>query len=63
MNTKRLCAVPWMQRGFSYSLSPDTDNPALVDYLVYAPSGGLCDFAPYTRAKAVLGLWAGWSHC
>ncbi len=37
-----------------------TDIPAdQVDYIVYAPSGGLRDFTPFTRAKAVLSLWAG----
>ena len=30
-----------------------------VDYVVYAPNGGLSDFSPYTRLKAVLSLWAG----
>ncbi len=30
-----------------------------VDYIVYAPSGGLMDFTPYTGLKAVLSLWAG----
>jgi glyoxylate/hydroxypyruvate reductase len=33
--------------------------PAEVDYIVYAPSAPLQDFAPYSRAKAVLSLWAG----
>jgi glyoxylate/hydroxypyruvate reductase A len=33
--------------------------PELVDYIVYAPSSDLSDFTPYTRAKAVLNLWAG----
>lgn len=33
--------------------------PADVDYIVYAPNSDLQDFAPYTRAKAVLNLWAG----
>lgn len=33
--------------------------PETVDYIVYAPSGGLLDFTPYTRLKAVLSLWAG----
>ena len=34
-------------------------NPAAVDYIVYAPASPLQDFAPYTRTKAVLNLWAG----
>lgn len=33
--------------------------PADVDYIVYAPNSDLQDFTPYTRAKAVLNLWAG----
>lgn len=33
--------------------------PDTVDYIVYAPSAALQDFAPYTRTKAVLSLWAG----
>ncbi|MBO9411494.1 MULTISPECIES: glyoxylate/hydroxypyruvate reductase A [unclassified Ruegeria] len=37
-----------------------TDLPAdQVDYVVYAPNGGLLDFTPYTHLKAVLSLWAG----
>lgn len=37
-----------------------TDIPAdQVDYIVYAPNSDLQDFTPYTRAKAVLNLWAG----
>ncbi|MDX1780773.1 MAG: glyoxylate/hydroxypyruvate reductase A [Thalassovita sp.] len=33
--------------------------PEGVDYIIYAPSSWLQDFTPYTRAKAVLNLWAG----
>ena len=33
--------------------------PEAVDYIVYAPHDGLTDFAPFTRCKAVLSLWAG----
>jgi glyoxylate/hydroxypyruvate reductase A len=33
--------------------------PDDVDYVVYAPNSALQDFAPYTRLKAVLSLWAG----
>ena len=37
-----------------------TDHPpGTVDYIVYAPNGGLTDFGPYVRTKAVLSLWAG----
>ncbi len=33
--------------------------PESVDYVIYAPAGGLQDFAPFTNLKAVLSLWAG----
>ncbi|WP_299367534.1 glyoxylate/hydroxypyruvate reductase A [uncultured Tateyamaria sp.] len=33
--------------------------PDEVDYIVYAPNSTVQDFAPFTRAKAVLNLWAG----
>ncbi len=33
--------------------------PETVDYIVCAPNGSVQDFSPYTRAKAVLNLWAG----
>ncbi len=34
-------------------------DPAEVDYIVFAPNGPVTDFRPFTRAKAVLNLWAG----
>ncbi|WP_306112812.1 MULTISPECIES: glyoxylate/hydroxypyruvate reductase A [unclassified Roseovarius] len=33
--------------------------PGEVDYIVYAPNSDVQDFTPFTRAKAVLNLWAG----
>lgn len=33
--------------------------PEDVDYIVYAPSGPVSDFTPFTKLKAVLSLWAG----
>lgn len=33
--------------------------PEDVDYIVYAPTGSMKDFTAFTRAKAVLSLWAG----
>ena len=33
--------------------------PEDVDYIVYAPSGPVSDFNPFTRLKAVLSMWAG----
>lgn len=44
--------------GIKATLSPDIPA-AEVDYIVYAPNSELQDFTPYTRAKAVLNLWAG----
>lgn len=40
-----------------YALMPDA--PEAIDYIVYAPTSQLKDFRPFTRAKAVLNLWAG----
>lgn len=34
-------------------------DPAMVDYVIYAPSSPLQAFAPFRRTKAVLSLWAG----
>ena len=34
-------------------------RPEEVDYIVYSPISPLQDFTPYSRAKAVLNLWAG----
>lgn len=34
-------------------------EPASVDYIVFSPGGTISDFTPYTRARAVLNLWAG----
>ena len=46
------------ERGLRVYLATDI-APEDVDYIVYAPNGDLQDFTPYTRTKAVLGLWAG----
>ncbi len=37
----------------------DAPDPGEIDYIVYAPSSRLKDFAPFTNLKAVLNLWAG----
>ena len=44
--------------GLDVDLTRDAD-PALVDYIVYAPTGWLKDFSPFTRLKGVHSLWAG----
>ncbi|MDF3351757.1 glyoxylate/hydroxypyruvate reductase A [Sulfitobacter sp. KE34] len=44
--------------GQDFTLATDLP-PEEVDYIVYAPNSDLQDFTPYTRAKAVLNLWAG----
>ena len=44
--------------GLEARVSPDLD-PVDVDYVVYAPDGPVSDFTPFTRAKAVMSLWAG----
>ena len=44
--------------GQDFTLATDLP-PEEVDYIVYAPNSDLQDFIPYTRAKAVLNLWAG----
>lgn len=45
-------------RGITAQLSTDME-PAQTDYIVYAPNPNLTNFAPFTRTKAVLSLWAG----
>ena len=45
--------------GVDAVLSDHADDPAAVDYIIFAPGGGISDFTPYTRTKAVLNLWAG----
>lgn len=45
--------------GIDARIVQQTDTPEEIDYIVYAPSGGLSDFAPFTHTRAVLSLWAG----
>lgn len=33
--------------------------PEDVDYIIFAPNGPVTDFRPFTKTKAVMGLWAG----
>jgi len=46
------------EKGIDATLSTDL-APENVDYIIYAPDSTVQDFTPYTRAKAVLNLWAG----
>jgi glyoxylate/hydroxypyruvate reductase len=46
------------KKGLDVDLRQDFP-PGEVDYIVYAPNSALQDFRPYSRAKAVLNLWAG----
>lgn len=46
------------QAGIDAHLATDMP-PGAVDYVIYAPNGGLSDFTPFTGARAVLSLWAG----
>lgn len=47
------------ERGLSVDLRMTVDEPERIDLLVYAPNGPVRDFSPFTRARAVLNLWAG----
>lgn len=44
--------------GLAYHLATEAP-PESVDYIIYAPNSPLQDFRPYSRARAVLNLWAG----
>ncbi len=44
--------------GIAVRISQDA-APETVDFIVYAPSSDLQDFAPFTRTRAVFSLWAG----
>lgn len=45
--------------GIDARIVTESPAPETVDYIIYAPSAPLQDFAPYARTKAVLSLWAG----
>lgn len=47
------------QSGLAAQLSDQADDPAIVDYIIFAPGGIITDFSPFVRCKAVLNLWAG----
>jgi glyoxylate/hydroxypyruvate reductase A len=55
---------PHLRKGFAASdakieLVTETSDPSSIDYMIYAPSSTVQDFAPYDRLRAVLNLWAG----
>ncbi|GGE48207.1 2-hydroxyacid dehydrogenase [Actibacterium pelagium] len=45
-------------KGLQVDLSPDHAAED-VDYVIYSPHGPVSDFSSFTKAKAVLSLWAG----
>jgi glyoxylate/hydroxypyruvate reductase A len=45
--------------GLDVTLTDDPAGPWTFDYIVYRPGGPVTDFTAFTRAKAVLSLWAG----
>lgn len=47
------------EAGITAEIAPDLGPPESIDYIVFAPNGTVSDFRPFTRAKAVLNLWAG----
>ncbi|MEI4487921.1 NAD(P)-dependent oxidoreductase [Frigidibacter sp. MR17.14] len=47
------------RRGIDARISPEAPDPAAVDYIVVANGAVTQDFSPFTRAKAMLNLWAG----
>lgn len=47
------------EAGLTVNLINQVENPEDVDYVIYAPSGPVNDFTPFTNLKAVLSLWAG----
>jgi len=53
-----LLSAALTERGLAANLST-THAPETVDYIVLDPGGSLRDFRPFTRARAVLSLWAG----
>jgi glyoxylate/hydroxypyruvate reductase A len=55
---ERPLTAAFRDAGLKANLSRDHD-PASVDYIIFAPNGPVQDFGPYTRTKAVMGLWAG----
>jgi glyoxylate/hydroxypyruvate reductase A len=47
------------EAGVDARLVTEAPDPSAVDYMVFAPSGPVSDFTPFTRLKLVQNLWAG----
>lgn len=45
--------------GVTAQIVQQAPDPAVVDYIIYAPSSPLQDFTPFPNVRAVLSLWAG----
>lgn len=56
---KGVLAEALSEAGIDARVVSEAPLPDEIDYIVYAPSASLQDFTPFTRAKAVLSLWAG----
>jgi glyoxylate/hydroxypyruvate reductase A len=52
-------AAALAEAGVDARLTRHVDDPAQAEYIVFGPGGTITDFGPYSRAKAVLNLWAG----
>ncbi|MBW6505992.1 MAG: glyoxylate/hydroxypyruvate reductase A [Rhodobacteraceae bacterium] len=52
-------AAAFTEAGLAVTMADAATPPEAVDYIIFAPGGPLRDFAPFTRARAVLSLWAG----
>lgn len=50
-------AAAGIEADIVHSMAPDA--PESFDYIIYAPSSEMKDFAPFTGAKIVMNLWAG----
>lgn len=57
---QRLLPATLARTGIQAEIITDTpSDPSLVDFIIYAPSAPLQDFAPFMNCRAVLSLWAG----
>jgi glyoxylate/hydroxypyruvate reductase A len=47
------------EAGVAATVTDSAPEPTAVDYIIWGPGGVIEDFRPFTRARAVLNLWAG----